>query len=140
MKIKIYTDGGCLGNHSVNGTRKSYYSYKIFCGDTLRLSVIQQPSDAKTNNEAEFVALISALKACREFVFKSKCGKDITGIDVFMDSKLVVNSVMGGWKITKPELAKLLKIANELFWEIYNKIDINIYWVTRDLISLELGH
>ena len=49
-----------------------------------------------TNNEAEYESLLAALEFCRE--------NKIDYIDIYMDSKLVVNQVKGLWKINYDHL------------------------------------
>ena len=53
-----------------------------------------------TNNEAEYMSLIRAMEHSVE--------NEMENINVFMDSKLVVNQVNGSWKINFPHL-QLLK-------------------------------
>jgi ribonuclease HI len=59
-----------------------------------------------TNNEAEYHALIEGLKAVAEW--------QPDRLEVFLDSKLVVEQVKGKYKIKKPELQSLAAQAVEL--------------------------
>ncbi len=52
-----------------------------------------------TNNEAEYWALIEGLKAAAEW--------KPDRLEVYLDSKLVVEQVNGGYRVRKPELQPL---------------------------------
>ena len=60
----------------------------------------------KTNNEAEYEALIEGLKAVSEW--------KPDRLEIFLDSKLVVEQVNGRWKIKEERLQSLLAKAKEL--------------------------
>ena len=62
--------------------------------------------DAKTNNEAEYEALILGLEIALHM--------DIQNIHVFGDFQLVVNQVTGDFKVYKPELSRYCKKATTL--------------------------
>ena len=59
-----------------------------------------------TNNEAEYRSLIEALKFSID--------KNITNVNVFMDSKLVVNQVQNKWKINYPHLQQLKNQVDQI--------------------------
>lgn len=59
-----------------------------------------------TNNEAEYHALIDGLKAVAEW--------KPDRLEVYLDSKLVVEQVKGIYRVRKPELQPLCKEAKEL--------------------------
>ena len=74
----------------------------------------------KTNNEAEYMALILLLKAAKEHGVRS--------LRVFGDSKLVVSQVSRQWKINLPHLRLLAQQA----WELADGIDISYHWIPRE--------
>jgi ribonuclease HI len=74
----------------------------------------------KTNNEAEYTALILLLEEIKDRGLKEVA---ITG-----DSKLVVNQVNRLWKVNKPHLKDLFKRALELKEETASSIS----WVPRE--------
>jgi len=74
----------------------------------------------KTNNEAEYNALILLLKAARE--------RNIKKLNIYGDSKLVVSQVSRQWKINLPHLRILAKEA----WELMDGIDVSLEWIPRD--------
>lgn len=74
----------------------------------------------KTNNEAEYMALIMLIKAARD--------RGIRSLTVFGDSKLVVSQVSRQWKINLPHLRML---AREV-WDLAEGIDISYRWIPRE--------
>ena len=59
-----------------------------------------------TNNEAEYQALIDGLKAVAEW--------KPDRLEVYLDSKVVVEQLNGGYRVKKPQLQPLYKQAKEL--------------------------
>lgn len=74
----------------------------------------------KTNNEAEYMALILLLKAAREHGVRS--------LRVFGDSKLVISQLSREWKINLPHLRLLAKQA----WDLADGMDISYHWIPRE--------
>ena len=74
----------------------------------------------KTNNEAEYMALIMLLKAAKD--------RGIRSLRVFGDSKLVVSQVSRQWKINLPHLRLLAKEA----WDLADGMDISYSWIPRE--------
>ncbi len=100
-KIIIYTDGGSRGNpgHSgigvvfCNEKEQQVKSYGEYLGDNL------------TNNEAEYNAVIFALKK-----FKALFGKKLaesSEIEVRADSELLVKQLNGQYKILEQKIQTL---------------------------------
>lgn len=72
----------------------------------MRLRGLHRWLGHKTNNEAEYLALIEGLKAIAEW--------KPDRVEVFMDSKLVAEQMEGRYKVKKAELQPLHKEAMEL--------------------------
>jgi ribonuclease HI len=72
----------------------------------MRLRGLHRFLGIKTNNEAEYEALIEGLKAVSEW--------KPDRLEVFLDSKLVVEQVNGRWKVKEVRLRSLLAKAKEL--------------------------
>jgi ribonuclease HI len=68
-----------------------------------------------TNNEAEYQALIDGLKAVAEW--------KPDRLEVYLDSKLVVEQIKGTYRVKKPELQPLFKQAKELLG-VFDEVDI----------------
>ena len=106
----IHTDGGARGNPGpaaigfviANRERKVVKEYGEYIGKT-------------TNNDAEYQAIISALKKLKSLIGKTKAKQ--TTIKVFMDSELVVKQITGLYKVENENIQKL-------FLQLWNvKID-----------------
>jgi len=105
-KIIIYTDGGSRGNPGLAGMGvvianekgKMVKEYSGFLG-------------VKTNNEAEYEAVIFGLKKIKALLGKEKIKN--TEIEFRLDSELVSRQLEGFYKIENEKLAPLfLKIWN----------------------------
>lgn len=122
-KIIIYTDGGSRGNPGkasvgvvfCNEKGQPFKEYSEYLGDNV------------TNNEAEYQAVIFALKK-----FKALFGKklaDTSELELRADSELLVKQLKGEYKILEPRI-------QQLFIEVWNlKTDfkkIHFVLVSRD--------
>ncbi len=105
-KIIIYTDGGSRGNpgqgaigvvfsDSKGGVIKKYFQALGFC----------------TNNEAEYNALLFALKKIKALFGKEKVKSLV--IEIRSDSELLIRQMKGEYKIQDEKIGKL-------FLEIWN--------------------
>ena len=102
--LEIFTDGGARGNPGpagigvvfrVKGT--TIASFKEYIGET-------------TNNQAEYKAVLLALKHLKDFHYKA--------VNFYLDSLLVVNQVNGIYKVKNEELRPLYQqIKDNLFFE-----------------------
>ncbi|MGC8547876.1 MAG: ribonuclease HI family protein [Candidatus Micrarchaeia archaeon] len=102
MKLLIYTDGASRGNPG-----KSASGYCIYDSQYNLLKQDVFYNGIATNNEAEYKAIVAALKAALEF------GKD-SEIVLSSDSKLAINQLLGKFKIKSGELKKLNNEATRL--------------------------
>ncbi|MGC8981801.1 MAG: ribonuclease HI family protein [Minisyncoccia bacterium] len=108
-EIRVYTDGGAINNPGIGAIGvyidfgDKIKKYKAFLKET-------------TNNEAEYLAVIFALKKIKHLLGKKNL-KD-KKIVLHLDSELVGNQILGKYKIREKKLQKL-------FIEFWNlKIDI----------------
>jgi len=69
-----------------------------------------------TNNHAEYLALIDGLKAIADW--------KPDNLQVFLDSKLVVEQVNGKWKVKEPGLKELHKQAVELLKPYGDRVSV----------------
>lgn len=74
----------------------------------------------KTNNEAEYTALLLLLGEAR--------ARGLRGLAIRGDSKLVVCQVNREWKINKPHLRELAERA----WELAEGLGVRLSWVPRE--------
>jgi ribonuclease HI len=107
----------------------AYGSYKVFDDSGKLVAHNQHVFGANTSNQAEYLALISALGWCQR--------EKLDDVVVFMDSLLTVNQVKGEWKCLNPGLLPLLGRAIRLK-NGFNSFEIN--HISRRYISQKLGH
>lgn len=109
-KIIIYTDGGSKGNPGPAAIGV------LFCNEKgIPFKKYSQYLGNLTNNEAEYQAIIFALKKFK-LIFGKKLAKE-TEIEIRSDSELVINQLKGKYKILEPSL-------QPLFLEVWNlKLD-----------------
>lgn len=100
-KLIIYTDGGARGNPGPAAIGAVLMNQ---AGD--RVAEISEYIGETTNNQAEYRAVLAAIKKAKEFSPKE--------IKFFLDSELVVNQLSGIFKIKNKDLAPL-------FVQIYNE-------------------
>jgi ribonuclease HI len=104
--LRLFTDGASRGNpgHAALGV-------VIEDAETgMRLRGLHRYLGQKTNNEAEYNALIEGLQAVKEW--------KPDAVEVFLDSKLVVEQLNGRYKVKAPELLPLHRRAQELIAEL----------------------
>jgi len=109
-KIIIYTDGGSRGNPGPSAIGI------VFCNE--KGEIIKKYSEVlgeSTNNEAEYQAVIFALKKFKA-LFGNKLAKN-SEIEVRADSELLIKQMQGLYKILEPKI-------QELFLAVWNlKLD-----------------
>jgi len=106
QKIIIYTDGGARGNPGIAGAG-AYITY----ADGRVIKEISRPLGKKTNNWAEYEAVVLALDGLKK-VFGSEKLKDLD-IEIKMDSELVQRQLTGLYQIKEDSLAsQFVKIWN----------------------------
>jgi len=94
MSFKIYTDGASRGNPGPAAAGGVIYSQT----DEI-IAEISKPLGIQTNNVAEYLALKLTLERALEL--------GINNVEVFMDSKLVVEQIQGRWKIKNERLREI---------------------------------
>jgi ribonuclease HI len=104
MALVIYTDGGACNNPGPSGIGVVAYR-----GDE-QLFTLSEFLGVQTNNWAEYQGVIRAL----ETILEKKLEHE--PIEIRMDSKLVVEQLLGNWKIKepslKPQAARALALIN----------------------------
>lgn len=105
-KIIIYTDGGSRGNPGPAGVG-------VFVTDDkgITLGRYSKAIGKKTNNEAEYEAVILALQKVKHLFGKEKAKK--LKIEIRLDSQLIARQLSGKYKINEEHLFPLfIKIWN----------------------------
>jgi ribonuclease HI len=99
--LRVFTDGAARGNPGPAGL-----GVVIEDEHGMRLRGLHRWLGVATNNEAEYQALIEGLKAVAEW--------KPDRLEIYLDSKLVVEQVNGRWKVKEARLQALQTKAKEL--------------------------
>ena len=99
--LRLFTDGAARGNPGPSGA-----GVVIEDDQGVRLRGLHRYIGTGTNNEAEYKALIEGLKAVMEW--------KPDRLEVYLDSKLVVEQINGRYKIKKVELQPLHRQAKSM--------------------------
>jgi len=94
MRYRVYTDGAARGNP---GPAAIGIVVEDDSGRTVYES--SRAIGVKTNNEAEYLALIAALQYLKEW--------RMTSADFHLDSELVVKQILGQYRVKEPRLQSL---------------------------------
>ncbi|GCE37051.1 Phosphoglycerate mutase family [Rhodococcus wratislaviensis] len=101
-RVVVEADGGSRGNPGPAG----YGTVVFAAADGAVLAERKDSLGTVTNNVAEYRGLIAGLEAAAEL--------GASGVDVRMDSKLVVEQMSGRWKVKHPDMIPLQRRASEL--------------------------
>nr|MDD3720229.1 ribonuclease HI family protein [Candidatus Gracilibacteria bacterium] len=117
MKLKIYTDGGSRGNPGNAGIG-------VYITDINGNEIEKRYKNLgiKTNNEAEYTAVLLALLRAVELKAKE--------INLFSDSSLVVNQLSGNWKIKEDRLREFKNEIDKLVKD--NNLKVTFTWIRRE--------
>ena len=109
MEVNIYTDGGSRGNPGISG-------YGLVVYDDQKTLIYQESKflGIKTNKEAEYFGIIAAL----EWVKKNQSAYQITQLNFFADSQLMIRQLQGVYKVKAPTLLPLFSRAQQLLLQI----------------------
>ncbi len=116
MIVNIYTDGASRSNPG-----KSASGYCVFDSDDNVLLQKAFYNGIKTNNVAEYLAIIAALDAVLH-----EYGTDLE-VNLYSDSKLAINQLKGEFKIKNPDMKKLNMEATALLmkFETYSLFNVS---------------
>ena len=111
MKVlRLYTDGAARGNPGPAGA-----GVVIEDDQGMRLRGLHRWLGEATNNVAEYRALIDGLKAVEPW--------KPDRLEVYMDSRLVVEQLKGAYKIKNPGLQALAREAKSLL-ELFPEVEL----------------
>ena len=108
MRFIVYSDGASRGNPGI-----SAIAYMIMTEDGRLLKMYSRYVGIRTNNQAEYEALISALESASTLTDQE--------VACYMDSELVVKHLNGEYQVRNPKLKTLWLRVQELrqrFWRI----------------------
>ncbi|MBI2196164.1 ribonuclease HI family protein [Candidatus Daviesbacteria bacterium] len=109
MKIIVYTDGASRGN-------PGEASYGFTISDENRKFLYEEGKfiGIATNNVAEYTAVLEALK----YIKRKFAGSNQLSIELYADSKLVVEQLSGRYKMKSPHLKPLFEQIKILAMEL----------------------
>jgi ribonuclease HI len=110
----VYTDGACLGNPGPMGAGI------VFVDKGKTVKELSIPLGKGTNNRAEYLAVIHALKEAK------KLGS--TTLVLRSDSSLLVKQLRGEYRIKDPKLRELKAEVDSLLKDI----TVRFEWVSRE--------
>ena len=117
--ISVWVDGSCLDNGGPNAIAGIGV---IIYQNNKKLFQYRKLVSGKTNNEAEYQAVLSALKALRCY--------NTEEITIYSDSILVVQQIQGNWKIKQESLRQLRNQIVNLICQRQLE-NIKFKWISR---------
>lgn len=111
MFLTIFTDGGSKGNPGAA-------AIGIVCYDSNKKELFRYRKDIgiATNNEAEYEAVITALRLIKENYkdYQNTLSEPVKGLNFNCDSQLVVRQLCGEYKIKTDHIRELVLRVNTL--------------------------
>lgn len=125
MKLQIFCDGGARGNPG-----PAAIGFLVFTEEGKLLQKRKQAIGVATNNEAEYGAVVEALKWLKEFKKQVLLPNRSLMINFFLDSQLVVNQLNGLFKVKEGRLRQLIVSIRQLEQEAGG--NIAYYYIRRE--------
>jgi ribonuclease HI len=126
-----YVDGGSQGNEQKNRPRSAKiaiaYSEDSDRIDPSKIEIMWGTVGDKTNNEAEYLALLKALQLISERL-ADKSGYGGEKVLIRSDSKLIVNQVKGEFHVKEPRLKDMSERAKDAIQKLGS---VQLEWVPR---------
>ena len=117
MSATLYCDGASRGNPGPSGA-----GIVLLDENDDLLFELSRFLDEGTNNEAEYKALLRGLDAAADLGIRS--------LRIFSDSELVVNQLLGTYRVRNPRLQPLF---DEAMYRLKQFDDYAIFYVKREL-------
>ncbi len=124
MILKVYTDGGSRGNPGPSAIGGVGYL------DGEKIIEFKKSIGIATNNDAEYRALIEALTNIKNQISKIKNTDQISKIEFYSDSRLMVNQVNGLFKVKNGKIREYIFKIRSLEQEI--NLPISYHHVPRE--------
>ncbi len=132
----FYIDGQSQGNeqNSLPRNAKIAIAFTESSGliDPSKFRIYWQPIGDRTNNEAEYYALLKALALAADRWADKTTGQVLDGVGEILirsDSQLVVNQVNGEWRVEDSKLIELSENAKDSIKTLGN---IRLEWLPRE--------
>lgn len=105
MKVSVFTDGGSRGNPGHSG-----FGVVIYDEKKQVVAKLSKYIGIKTNNEAEYSALVDALSWLRD----NSTLHSISSVTFYSDSQLMVRQLQGKYKVKAENIKPLFNQAKSL--------------------------
>ncbi len=102
----IFIDGASRGNPGNAGIGV------VIIGENQQITEIKKFVGKKTNNQAEYLALITALETFRS--------PQNISLNIYTDSQLLANQINNLWKVRNPGITRLFQKAKKLLENFYS--------------------
>ncbi len=122
--VNIFSDGGSRGNPG-----PAAYGFVAYDEENNKLFDGSQYLEITTNNQAEYRGVLGALQYIYNIIKDNK-QESLNKINIFLDSKLIVEQMNGNYKIKNEGL-------KPLYWQIKDiisslVIDVKFFHVPRE--------
>jgi ribonuclease HI len=128
--VTLLCDGGCLGNHLASRSGQAYGSF-IIVGESL-VRNLKSFDVGLTNNDAEYLIIISALETIR-----ARGRAADTDVTIQTDSALVIGQMTQNWKVKAPNLLPHIIALQE---EMKHFRSVKFEKVSGQHVKKVLGH
>jgi ribonuclease HI len=135
-QYRVCCDGGCLNNGAQEAQGYASYSLETCTGQGQVVRLRDLPG-VTTNNEAEYVAFISALVDLRGRIERAGKSPGSYSVAVHTDSQLLVGQLTQGWQVKAANLRPLVDDATGLM-QAFGRCEL--VKVPRGEIVRVLGH
>ncbi|KAB3521078.1 reverse transcriptase-like protein [Corynebacterium sp. zg254] len=129
MHLRLQCDGGSRGNPGRAGAGSTLSDVgAVIRGAGEEIAARWEFIASATNNVAEYRGLINGLELAKEVGERRGVAPADVAVDVFMDSKLIVEQMNGRWKIKHPDMKPLAAEAKKLQGQLAS---VSFTWVPR---------
>ena len=121
MTVEIYADGCCIGNHLHDRQQRSSFLAFIVRREGKELHTQLDKIPAPTNQQAEWAALVEAVK----YVQKHHPGEKV---ELFTDCQTVVRMIEGEYRARQESMRKW----HDTYKKYSAGLDLHIQWIPRE--------
>lgn len=130
LRLRLECDGGSRGNPGRAGSGSSLsFAAAAVRGEAEEIAAAWEFIPKATNNVAEYIGVRNGLRLAAKVAEQAGNAVDATTVDVFMDSKLVVQQLTGAWKIKHADM-RLLAQECQALMRAFQKVTFT--WVPRE--------
>ncbi len=126
----FYTDGQSIGNERRGAARSAKIVFVQWSSNPAQSGVYWKDVGSKTNNEAEYLALLAALRFISDRYDNDESGTPERGVvEIKSDSELMVKQIRGENKVKETRLKPLWEEAQTIIARLGF---VGVRWVSRE--------